>query len=114
MRWAKRYLAELQAAGMSEPPQCQRPPPVEPQEKSHEGYEPVEFLRVYNYGFTFLGVARIIFAMQTWPFTDYPGITPDRLLTAGALIRDARNEAVDDHRPDKWETNWSLGVRQDE
>ena len=50
--------------------------------------------------------------MQTWPFTDYPGITPDRLLVVGARIRDVRNEAVDDHRPAKWETNWSLGVRQ--
>ena len=50
--------------------------------------------------------------MQVWPFTDYHGITPDRLLVVGAQIRDVRNEAVDDHRPAKWETNWSLGVRQ--
>ena len=50
--------------------------------------------------------------MPTWTFTDYPGITPDRLLVVGARIRDVRNEAVDDHRSAKGETNWSLGVRQ--
>ena len=50
--------------------------------------------------------------MTTWTFTDYPGITPDRLAVIGARIRDVRNEAVDDHCPAKGETNWSLGVRQ--
>ena len=51
--------------------------------------------------------------MDTWlPEADYPGITQDRLLIVGAIVRDTRSEALDDHRPDKWETNWSLGVRQ--
>ena len=50
--------------------------------------------------------------MTTWTFTDYPGITPDRLAVVGARIRDVRNEAADDHCPATGETNWSLGVRQ--
>jgi len=49
---------------------------------------------------------------QTWlPWNDYPGLTRERLLIVGDIIRDARGEAADDHRPDKYETNWSLGVR---
>lgn len=52
-------------------------------------------------------------AMSTWlPEHTYPGITSDRLLLVAGLVREARTDALDDHRPDKWETNWSLGVRQ--
>ena len=50
--------------------------------------------------------------MSTWTFAEYPGITLERLSIVAVLIRDARNEAVEDHRPAKGETNWSLGVRQ--
>lgn len=45
------------------------------------------------------------------PSNEYPGITPERLLIVGDIIRVARGEAADDHRPEKFETNWSLGVR---
>jgi hypothetical protein len=49
---------------------------------------------------------------STWlPWTDYPGVTQERLLFVGDIIRIARQDAVDDHRPIKGETNWSLGVR---
>jgi hypothetical protein len=51
--------------------------------------------------------------MNTWaPELDYPGITFDRLLVVGDIIRTSRASACDDHRPERWETNWSLGVRQ--
>ena len=45
------------------------------------------------------------------PWNDYPGLTLDRLLCVGDLIRVAREGAADDHRPEMNETNWSLGVR---
>ena len=49
--------------------------------------------------------------MSTWlPPSDYPGITQERLLVVGDIIRVAREGAADDHHPEKWETNWSLGV----
>src|SRR5436190_19409456 len=49
---------------------------------------------------------------STWtPWDTYPGLTQDRLITVGDMIRTAREETADDHRPDKFETNWSLGVR---
>jgi hypothetical protein len=35
----------------------------------------------------------------------------ERLLIVADIMRDARDGAADDHRPDKGETNWSLGVR---
>jgi hypothetical protein len=62
----------------------------------------------------FLAVFCILPAMDTWqhPSQDYPGLTQDRLLVMADLIRSVREDALDDHRPDKWETNWSLGVRQ--
>ncbi len=51
--------------------------------------------------------------MDTWhPPLTYPGITLERLLLVADIIRVAREDAVEDHRPEKWETNWSLGVRQ--
>jgi hypothetical protein len=50
---------------------------------------------------------------ESWkPWSDYPALTQDRLLIVGDIIRSARSEALNEHRPDKWETNWSLGVRQ--
>jgi hypothetical protein len=48
---------------------------------------------------------------QTWhPSDTYPGITQERLLVVGDLIRTVREEAADDHHPEKFETNWTLGV----
>ena len=49
--------------------------------------------------------------MSWQPWNDYAGLTLDRLLCVGEIIRGARDAAVDDHRPDKHESNWSLGVR---
>jgi hypothetical protein len=46
------------------------------------------------------------------PWADYAGLTQERLLIIGDLIRVAREEALGEHRPEKGETNWSLGVRQ--
>ena len=49
---------------------------------------------------------------MSWkPWNDYPGLVLDRLLTVGGLIRSARDSAADDHRPEMYEGNWSLGVR---
>jgi hypothetical protein len=51
--------------------------------------------------------------MDIWlPWLDYPGITQEKLLIVADLVRRIRDEALDDHRPEKWETNWSLGTRQ--
>jgi len=44
------------------------------------------------------------------PSDDYPGLTAERLAAIGDVIWVARNEAADDYRPDKGETNWTLGV----
>ena len=50
--------------------------------------------------------------MHSWkPWTNYSGFTLDRLVSVAALIRAARDGAADDHHPEKFETNWSLGVR---
>lgn len=49
--------------------------------------------------------------MPWQPWSDYPGLTLDRLLSVGDIIRAARDGAADDHRPEMYETNWSLGVR---
>jgi len=49
--------------------------------------------------------------MQWHPWNDYPGLSLDRLLCVGDIIRVARDGAADDHRPEMHETNWSLGVR---
>ena len=49
---------------------------------------------------------------MSWePWTDYVGLTLDRLVTVADIIREARDHAADDHRPDMGEGNWSLGVR---
>jgi hypothetical protein len=45
------------------------------------------------------------------PWEHYPGLLLERLLLIAEIIRAARDGAADDHRPDKGETNWSLGVR---
>jgi hypothetical protein len=51
--------------------------------------------------------------VEPWlPWNEYPGLTQDRLLIVGDIIRTARADALKDHRPEKFETNWSLGVRQ--
>jgi hypothetical protein len=51
--------------------------------------------------------------MDNWlPWLDYRGMTQEKLLIIGDLVRRVRGEAVEDHRPEKFETNWSLGVRQ--
>ncbi len=50
--------------------------------------------------------------MANWfPGDSYPGFTLDRLLVVGDLVREARDSAVDDHRPEKFEGPWSLGTR---
>lgn len=49
--------------------------------------------------------------MHWQPWDDYPGLTFDRLRAVAELIRNAREGAADDHRPEMSETNWSLGVR---
>src|SRR5438105_12461734 len=49
---------------------------------------------------------------EAWmPSDHYPGITTDRILLVGNIIRKARDGAALDHHPEKFETNWSLGVR---
>ena len=49
---------------------------------------------------------------MSWkPWNAYPGLTIDRLVSVAALIRTARDGAADDHRPECYEGNWSLGVR---
>ena len=49
---------------------------------------------------------------MSWkPWNDYPGLTRERLLCIGEVIRTARDGAADDHRPEMHESNWSLGVR---
>ena len=48
---------------------------------------------------------------MSW-YLEYPGITLNRLLIVADIVRRVRNEAMDDHRPERFETNWSLGVRQ--
>jgi hypothetical protein len=49
---------------------------------------------------------------DSWkPWEIYPGLTQDRLLVVGDIIRVARSATADEHRPEKGETNWSLGVR---
>ena len=45
------------------------------------------------------------------PWNDYPGLTLERLLCIGEVIRTARDGAADDHRPEMHESNRSLGVR---
>lgn len=45
------------------------------------------------------------------PSDTYPGLTAENLADVGDVIFLARAEAAEDHRPDKGETNWSLGVR---
>ena len=49
--------------------------------------------------------------MSWQPSKQYPGLTLDRLVCVGDLIRTARDGAADDHRPEMYESNWSLGVR---
>jgi hypothetical protein len=48
---------------------------------------------------------------MSW-YLEYPGVTLSRLLILADIVRRVRNEAVDDHRPERFETNWSLGARQ--
>ena len=49
---------------------------------------------------------------MSWnPWHDYTGLTLDRLACVADLIRAARDGAADDHRPEMYEGNWSLGVR---
>jgi len=48
----------------------------------------------------------------SWIVHSYPGITVERLLIVADIVRVARDEAVDDHRPDKGEDPWALGVAQ--
>ena len=45
------------------------------------------------------------------PWSDYPGLTLDRLLRVAKLIRVARDGAAGEHRPEMYEGPWSLGVR---
>lgn len=45
------------------------------------------------------------------PSDHYPGLTLDRLLIVAAIVREARDGAADDHRPEKFEGPWSLGTR---
>ncbi len=49
--------------------------------------------------------------MSSKPWNNYVGLTLDRLVVVANIIREARNRAADDHRPDTGEGNWSLGVR---
>ena len=49
--------------------------------------------------------------MNWKPRNDYPGLTLERLLCVADLIQGARAGAADDHRPEMYESNWSLGVR---
>jgi hypothetical protein len=42
--------------------------------------------------------------------SEYPGLVVDRLLVAGDIVRVAREGACEDHRPEKGEGPWSLGV----
>lgn len=44
------------------------------------------------------------------PWIDYPDLTRQRLLVIGDLIRQAREGAADDHHPEKYETNLTLGI----
>lgn len=44
------------------------------------------------------------------PWETYADLTGDRLIVVADLLRVARDEAVDDHRPTKGETALSLGV----
>src|SRR5262245_19816804 len=46
------------------------------------------------------------------PWETYEGLTQERLLKIGDIIRTARTEALEYHQPAKGETLWSLGVRQ--
>jgi hypothetical protein len=49
---------------------------------------------------------------SSWkPWEAYPALGPDRLVIIGDVIRRCRDEAATDHRPDRGESNWSLGVR---
>jgi hypothetical protein len=51
--------------------------------------------------------------MDAWlPWNTYPGLALERLVIVANVVRVARTEAIEEHRPDKGETNWSLGVRQ--
>jgi hypothetical protein len=50
--------------------------------------------------------------MPNWiPWSHYPGLTLDRLSIVAQLLVNARDGAVDDHRPHTGESSWSLGVR---
>jgi hypothetical protein len=44
------------------------------------------------------------------PWERYPGLTLDKLLVTADIVRQARTGAAEDHHPEKFETNWSLGV----
>ena len=49
-----------------------------------------------------------------FPGDDYPGVTLEHVLIVGSIVREAREAregAAADHRPEKWESNWSLAVR---
>src|SRR4051812_17145089 len=45
------------------------------------------------------------------PWLSYPGLTQDKILIIADIVRQARIGAAEDHHPEKFETNWSLGVR---
>ena len=45
------------------------------------------------------------------PATVHPDLHPDRLKTIVDLLVEARDGSVDDYRPKKGETAWSLGCR---
>ena len=49
--------------------------------------------------------------MSWQPWTHYPGLTLDRLVSVADIIRSARDGAADDHHPETGEGPWSLGVR---
>jgi hypothetical protein len=50
--------------------------------------------------------------MKDWlPSDYYPGLKRQRLRIVADLLNDARNGAVDDHRPETGESSWSVGVR---
>ena len=45
------------------------------------------------------------------PASLHPDLSDDRMNVIAELLREARDGAVDDHRPSKGERNWSLGSR---
>lgn len=55
--------------------------------------------------------ANLIPSTSLKPCDDHEDLADERLISIGSIIKSVRLDCVDDHQPDKGDTNWGLGVK---